>query len=186
MIISTDLKNGTTFLYEGKPYRILKYSHQKIGRGGATVKVTARNLISGNQEDKTFPPSAKFEEIATSKKNLQYLYSDANDAFFMNPISFDQITISLDILAGDLNFLKEGEYVDVHFWDDRPLSVDLPSKVVLKVVDTPPGVKGNSATNIYKPATAENGLKLKVPLFIKNGDKIRVDTRTGAYVERAN
>jgi elongation factor P len=186
MIIATNLKNGTTFLMNGKPYRVVKYTHQKIARGGGTVKLSVRNLETGNLEKKTFNSSAKVEETTTVKRPLQYLYKDDTSVYFMDTRSYEQIEIPLVIAKDQIVFIKEGESVDVLFWENKALSIGLPAKVVLTVKDTVPGVKGNSATNIFKPATLENGLKLKVPLFIKKGDKIRIDTRTGEYVERAN
>lgn len=185
MIGVTDLKNGKTFLFEGKPYKVLKYFHQKIGRGGATVRVTVRNLATGQSEEKTFNSSHKVEEISTGKKELQYLYSDADTAYFMDPATYEQIEIPLSVVGDETAYIKEGEAVTVLFWGDKPLSIEIPPKVTLKVKETTPGVKGNSATNIYKQAVLENGAKVKVPLFIKTNDKIVVDTRTGEYVERA-
>ncbi len=185
MISSTDLKNGTTFLSDGKPYKVVKYSHIKIGRGGATVKVTVRNLETGSVEDKTFSSNVKVEDISTVKKRLQFLYVDEDSVVFMDPGSYEQVEIAVSIVENELLFIKEGEKVDVLFWDDKALSVDISPKVELEVVDTDPGVKGNSASNVYKQAKLENGLSIKVPLFIENGDKIRIDTRTSEYVERA-
>jgi elongation factor P len=185
MISSTDLKNGTTFLSDGKPYKVVKYSHIKIARGGATVKVTAKNLETGSVEDKTYSSNVKVEDINTRKKRLQLLYVDGDNVFFIDPNTYEQVEIAVSIVKDELLFIKEGEKVDVLFWDDKALSVDIPPKVVLEVVDTDPGVKGNSASNVYKQAKLENGLSIKVPLFIENGDKIRVDTRTSEYVERA-
>ena len=185
MISSTDLKNGTTFLSDGKPYKVVKYSHKKIARGGATVKVTAKNLETGSVEDKTYSSNVKVEDISTRRKRLQFLYVDGDNVVFMDPDSYEQVEIAVSIVKDELLFIKEGEKVDVLFWDDKALSVDIPPKVELKVVDTDPGVKGNSASNVYKPAKLENGLSIKVPLFIENGDRIRVDTRTSEYVERA-
>lgn len=186
MIIATNLKNGTTFLMNGKPYQVVKYAHQKIARGGGTVKLSIRNLETGNLEKKTLNSSAKVEEATTVKRPLQYLYKDDTSVYFMDTRSYEQIEIPLAMAKDQIVFIKEGESVDVLFWDNKALSIGLPAKVVLAVKDTVPGVKGNSATNIFKPATLENGLKLKVPLFIKKGNKIRIDTRTGEYVERAN
>ncbi|MEJ2347685.1 MAG: elongation factor P [Patescibacteria group bacterium] len=185
MIDATGLKNGTTFLLSGTPYRVVKYAHQKIGRGGANVKLSVRNLKTGALEEKTMNSSSKVEEINTLKRNLQFLFKDASTATFMDPNTFEQVEIPVDLAKTELNFIKEGDTADVLFWEEAPLSVEIPPKVTLKVTDTVPGVKGNSATNLYKPATLENGLKLRVPLFIKEGDKIRVDTKSGEYVERA-
>ena len=184
MIEATDLKNGSTFLLNNTPFKVEKYRHQKIGRGGATVKLTVRNLRTGDQQEKTFNSSHKVENIATLKKPLQFLYSDQSIATFIDPDTYEQIEIPANVLGDDLMYIKQGEEVDVLFWDDKALSVDIPPKVNLTVTQTDPGVKGNSATNIYKPAELENGLSLKVPLFINEGDIIRVDTRTGEYVER--
>ena len=185
MIEATNLKNGTTFLSNGNPYKVIKYSHIKVGRGGATVRVTVRNLESGSVEEKTYSANVKVDDIQTQKRRLSYLYNDGAVAQFMDPSSYEQIEVSLKIVGDDIKFIKEGENVDVLFWDERALSIDISPKVVLKVTDTPPGVKGNSASNVYKTAVLENGIQVKVPLFINNGDTIRVDTRTGEYVERA-
>lgn len=184
MLNATDLKNGATFLYNSKAYQVIKYSLIKMGRGGAVVKVTVRNLETGSIEDKGFSSNISFEEVNTQKRRLQYLYKDASTAVFMDPKTYEQVEVPLSILKEQIVFLKEGENVDVLFWDEKALSVELAPKIVLTVIQTDPGVKGNSATNIYKPAVLENGLKIKVPLFIKEGEKIRVDTRTGEYIER--
>lgn len=186
MITATDLKNGTTFLSDGKPYKVVKYTHTKMGRGGATVRVSARNLETGDLSEKSFDAGNKVDEITTSKKHMQYLYNDGENASFMDPNNYNQIEISLDILGDSISFIKEGSEVDVLFWEDRALSIDIAPKVVLEVVETDPGVKGNSASNVYKSAKLENGLQVKVPLFIKVGEKVRVDTRTSEYLERAN
>ena len=185
MISATDLKNGTTFLSNGKPYQVIKYSLIKMGRGGATVKVTARNLETGSIEEKSFSSNAAVDEVNTYKKKLQYLYKTGNGLIFMDPATYEQAEIPLTVLGDAVIFLKEGEAVDVLFWDEKPISCELTPKVTLAVAECDPGVKGNSATNIYKPAVLENGLKLKVPLFIKVGDRIKVDTRSGEYLERA-
>lgn len=183
-IVATQLRNNTNFLLNDQPHRVTRYQLQKLGRGNATVKISARNLATGNLEEKTFQGTAKFEAISMSKRALQYLYKDASQAVFMDPSNYEQVEIGVDILGGDIAYLKEGGNVDVLFWDEKPVSVDLPPKVNLEVADTVPGVKGNSASNMYKAAILENGLTVKVPLFIKNGDKVRVDTRTGEYIER--
>lgn len=184
MTRATDLKNGTAFLHYGKPYQVTKYSLIKLGRGSAYVKITARNLETGAIEEISYQSNASVEDANTYKKKLQYLYKDKANAVFMEPKTFEQAEIPLNVLGDSALFLKEGDNIDVLFWDERPLSVELPPNVVMTITQTDPGVKGNSATNIYKPAVLENGFKLKVPLFIKLGDKIRVDTRTGEYVER--
>lgn len=191
MINATDLKGGVTFLHYGKPYQVLKYNLVKMGRGSATVRVNSRNLENGGIEEISYQSNASVEAAQTSKKVLQFLYKDDQTAYFMNPQSFDQVEIPLKVLGDQVLYIKEGENVTVLFWaaPDKEkqvaLSVEIPPKVVLEVVQTDPGVKGNSATNIYKPAILENGLKVKVPLFVNVGEKIRVDTRNGEYIERA-
>lgn len=189
MVSATDLKNGVTFLSGGKPWKVIKYNLIKVGRGGAIVRVTAKNLITGTTEDKTMSSNVRVDEVATSKRKLQYLYNDGSVATFMDPVSYNQVEVAVKVLVDELPYIKEGEGVDILFWTDdgteRPLSVDIPPKVALKVVDTPPGVKGNSASNMYKDAILENGMRTRVPLFINNGELVKVDTRTGSYVERA-
>lgn len=184
MIDATGLKNGTTFLFEGKPRVVLKYEHKKIGRGGAKIKVTSRDLESGAQGVNTFTPNQKFDEINTIKKKAQFLYKDKETAIFMDPTTYEQFEINLEVIGESASYLQEGEEVSVLFWEDKPLSVEMPVNVVLEVVETGPGVRGNSATNIFKPAKLSNGLSVKVPLFMKKGDKVRIDTKTGEYVER--
>lgn len=185
MISATDLKNGTTFLSSGNPYKVLKYSLIKMGRGGATVRVNAKNLVTGTVEGKTFSSNSKVEDISIIKKNLSYLYSDADTATFMDTITYEQVEIPRGVVENELGYVKEGQGVDILFWDERPLSAEIPPKVTLEVAKADPGIKGNSTSNVYKPATLENGLSVRVPLFIKPGDKVRIDTRTGEYVERA-
>ncbi|OGM21087.1 elongation factor P [Candidatus Woesebacteria bacterium RIFCSPHIGHO2_01_FULL_38_9] len=185
MIQSTDLKNGTTFLSDGKPLKVIKYSFIKMGRGGATVRVTARNLESGNIEEKTFSSNVKVDEVSTLKRTLQYLYADGANAVFMDPRTYEQVEIPQSIIKDEIQYIKEGDEVNVLFWDEKPLSIEIPPKVTLEIIDTDPGVKGNSATNMFKSAILENKNSVKVPLFINKGDRITVDTRTGEYVERA-
>lgn len=191
MIPVTELRSGATFEISGTPYQVTKYEHVKVGRGNATIRITGRNLKTGGVEEKTFNSGATVEPILTRKRQLQYLYEDGTDIFFMDPKTFEQVEVGKKVLGEAVSFLQEGQNVNVLFWSfdsaqdkDDALSVDIPPSVVLKVSETGPGVKGNSATNIYKPATLENGLTVKVPLFINTGDKVKVDTRTGEYVER--
>ncbi len=182
---STDLKNGETFLHFGKPYQVVKYSLIKMGRGGAVVKVIAKNLEDGGNQEISYSSNASVEEANTTKRQLQYLYKDAVNAIFMDPKSFEQVEIPLKVLGDQMLFVKEGSASTVLFWEDKALSIDIPPKVTLTVIETDPGVKGNSASNFLKSAVLENGLKVKVPLFIDAGEKIRVDTRTWDYIERA-
>lgn len=185
MINVTDLRAGTTFQVNGVPYIVVKYTHTKLGRGGANVRVQAKNLKTGAIEEKAFMSGGKVEEAPTFKRPMQYLYLDGEKGVFMDPTSFEQIEIPQRVIKEQIRFLKDGETVDILFFNQIPLSIELPPKVKLLVRETGPGVRGNSATNIWKPATLENGLVVKVPLFVEVGDKIIVDTRVGEYVERA-
>lgn len=185
MLKATDLKNGVAFMHHDKPYQVTKYALIKMGRGGAVVKINARNLESGSNEEISYSSNNTVEEANTHKKSLQYLYKDASVAYFMNSQTYEQTEIPLAVLGDQVYFVKEGDVVNVFFWEDKALWVDLPPKVVMTVTQTDPGVKGNSATNIYKNAILGNGFTTKVPLFVNIGDKVRIDTRTGEYVERA-
>lgn len=184
MIEATLLKNGTTFLMNDKPYKVEKYTHSKIGRGGANVKLILRNLTNGEQKEITVNSNVKFKEIDTLKKKLQFLYFEGDMAIFMDPKSFDQFEIPTKIAKNEKIYFSEGENVNIVFWGNNPLSIEISAKVNLVVIDTPPGVKGNSASNVYKDAKLKNGSVVKVPLFVKNGDTVRIDTKTGNYVER--
>lgn len=184
MLNATSLRSGSAILYQGKPFVVTKYNLIKMGRGGATVRVNVKNLENGSSVELAFSSNLTFEELNLSKRKLQYLYKDAVNAAFMDSKTFEQVEIPLGILGDGALYIKEGEEVNVLFWEEKAISVDLPPKTTLKITQTDPGVKGNSATNIYKSAIAENGLTLKVPLFINTGDSVVVDTRTGDYVER--
>lgn len=184
MISVTDLRAGTVFEDQGSIFQVLSYEHVKMGRGSANIKVKVKNLRSGAIVDKSFINGAKVKPVSVFKRDLQYLYKDSDFAYFMNPKTFEQVNIPLDIADGH-KFLKEGDNFSISFLDDEPLSLNLPSKMELAVLETGPSFKGNSATTVFKDAILENGLKTKVPPFIKIGDRIRVDTRTEEYTEKA-
>ncbi len=169
----------------GTVYQVIKYSHNKIGRGSANVRIEMRNLRTGNVEERTYMSGAKVDPAPTIKRPMQYLYSDENSAVFMNPTTFEQAEISKSIVGNELKFLQEGKAVDILFWGEQALSILLSPKLRFKVTQADPGAKGNSATNVWKIIVLENGMQVKAPLFIKPGDSIVVDTRTGQYVERS-
>lgn len=183
MISVTELRNGTVFEDQGQIFQTLSYQHIKMGRGSANIKVKVKNLKTGATTEKSFINGAKVKPVPVLKKDLQYLYKDGESAFFMDPASFEQIEVSLDKLDGH-ELLKEGVFFSLSFLQGEPLTLNLPPKMDLKIAETEPGIRGNSATNIYKDAVLENGIKVKVPLFIKIGDKVRVDTRTREYTEK--
>jgi elongation factor P len=185
MIPVTHLKNGATFEEGGSPWRVLDYKHTHMSRGSGTIRVKCRNLKTGQVLTKVYKSGDRVEEVTITKQNLQYLYKDGDEYMFMDPTSFEQMGMAEKILGDDSIYLKEGENVSVLFWDELPLAVDLPLKMTFKVEDAAPGEKGDSASNVYKDAVLENGLKIRVPLFVNPGDMVRVDTRNGSYVERA-
>lgn len=184
MINVTELKPGETFKDKEGIFEVVSYTHKKIGRGSANIRVKARNLRTGNLSEKSFNSGAKVEEADTEKRKLQFLYSDNESAIFMDPKSFDQLPIRNNVLSGKENFLKEGEIYEVLVLEGSVLNVLFPNLVNLKVTEAGPGVKGDTVSSVYKPATLENGLTIKVPMFIKTGDVIKIDTRTKEYVER--
>lgn len=184
MISVTDLRAGTTYEEEGQFLTVISYEHIKMGRGSANIKVKVRNIKTGTILDKSYINGAKVHDIHVLKKDMQYLYKDDEFIYFMDPTSYEQITIPIKLIPDHI-YLKEGENFTVSFLKGEPFSVAFPPKMTFTVVETAPGVKGNSATNVFKDAVLDNGLKTKVPLFIDTNEKIRVDTRTGAYSEKA-
>ena len=191
MITATKLRNNTNFLLNDAPHKVLDYKHTHMSRGGGSVKVRVKNLETGNVTQKTFQSTEKVEEIDVAKKVLQYLYRDEDSYIFMNQKSFQQTEIGLGVIGDDGIYLKEGQEIHVLFYEDgsesgKPLGLELPPKMQFTVSEAAPGEKGDSASNVYKDATLENGLKVRVPLFINTGDTVRVDTRDGSYVERVS
>ena len=184
MISVTDLRAGTTYEEDGLYLIVLSYEHIKMGRGSANIKVKVRNLKTGTIIDKSYINGARVHEAEVLKREMQYLYKDDDYVYFMDQKSYEQVNIPIKLVP-DHVYLKEGENFTVSFLEGEPLSVLFPPKMVFKVIETAPGVKGNSATNVFKEATLENGVKTKVPLFIDTGELIRVDTRTGVYCEKA-
>lgn len=185
MITVTDLRAGTIFTENGNLYQVLSYEHIKMGRGSANIKVKVKNVKNGGTTEKSYINGAKVNDVSVLKKDLQYLYKDNDFAYFMDPRSFEQHSIPLKTVGAEASYLKEGEPYNISFLGTEALSINLPPKMVFEVSETAPGVKGNSATNVFKDAILENGINVKVPRFIKIGDKVRVDTRTGAYTEKA-
>lgn len=185
MLGLTDLKAGTTIELDGAPYLILSNEHSKMGRGGAVMRTKIRNLVTGAVLDRTFKPSDKVEGARLDRKTVQYLYGDGDSLTFMDAGDFEQLQVSARDFSNSAGYLKEGEQYDLLCFGERPISVDLPAKVVLTVRETEPGERGNTANAATKPATLETGVTIQVPLFVKMGDRLRVDTRTGSYVERA-
>lgn len=184
MLNVTELRAGTVFEEQGNLFQVLSYEHIKMGRGSANIKVKVKNLRSGSTTEKSFINGARVNNVHVRKNDLQFLYTDDENAYFMDPQSFEQISVPL-VIVEEPAFLKEGESYNLSFLDTEALAVNFPPKMEFKVIETGPATKGNSATNVFKDAILENGYKTKVPLFINENDTVRIDTRTGAYSERA-
>lgn len=184
-MLSTDLKTGTIFKHKDAPHVVIKYEHSKVARGGGTVRVRSRNLITGQVSEQGYLASAKVEDADVMRKNAQYLYQDGDSYLFMDPDTYEQVSISADVLGDSASFLMEGVKVQVLYFEGNPVSVELPITMVFEVTYTEPGHKGNTVSNVMKDATLENGVVVKVPTFVKIGDKVKVDTRDGTYVSKA-
>jgi elongation factor P len=185
MIDVNDLRKGVTFELDKRLYKVLEYSHNKPGRGNATIRTRIRDLRTGNIVEKTFQSGDRVQDIRLDHHQAQYLYSDGNLFHFMDTESYDQPAIAAAIIGENAPFLKEGGEVKLTFHDSEPIDIELPASVDLKVVEAEMGVKGDTATGATKNVTTETGLKVMVPLFVSIGDTIRVDTRTGDYLTRA-
>jgi elongation factor P len=185
MIDVNDLRKGVTFTVDGQLFKVLDYSHNKPGRGNATIRTRLRNLKTGATLDRTFQSGDRVQDIRLDHHIVQFLYRDGDLYYFMDTETYDQPALPAEVLGDSVNFLKEGLEVKLTFYEDQPIDVELPTAVELKVVESEPGVKGDTATGASKFATTETGLKVQVPLFVNVGDVIKVDTRTGAYLTRA-
>ncbi|MCX6816467.1 MAG: elongation factor P [Candidatus Beckwithbacteria bacterium] len=191
MLNVNQLRNGTAFEMDGQPYLVIKYEFTKMGRGNATIKVRVRNLNTQSVTMMGFSSGGSVDDIQLRRKKMQYLYADANNSVFMDPVSFEQIEIDNELIKEQKPYLADGLEVQVLFWDPSTgsgltaLSVELPPKLTFIVKETGPGEKGNSVSNMYKSAVLNNGLQVKIPLFIKQGEKVIIDTREGNYVSRA-
>jgi len=182
---TADIRNGAVILHKTKRMKVVEFQHVKPGKGGAFVRTKLKDIQSGKIIDETFNSGHKLEFIRVEAKGMQFLYVDNNSYVFMDNETYDQLNIPSDSVGDGKNFLTAGINVDLLFDGNEVLDVRLPSHVVLEVTDTEPGFKGNTATGATKPATVETGYTLNVPLFINEGDKLRIDTRTGDYVERS-
>jgi elongation factor P len=180
----TDLKKGTVCQIDGKPFRVTEYSQKVMGRGGSIVNVKLKNLIDGSVIPKTFKGQDKIERAEVTNKTVQYLYSDGSDFFFMDPETFEQFQLPADVVDTAANYLKEGDSLNLQFFGDRVINVELPKNLYLEVTYAEDVVKGDTTSSVLKDATLETGITIKVPAFIKTGDIISVDTATGEYRER--
>lgn len=184
MISAGDIRNGVTFELDGKIVTVVEFQHVKPGKGSAFVRAKIRDIISGSVVEKTFNPNEKFQEAFIERKNMQYLYSDGDLYYFMDSETFEQIPINKSILSENFKFVKENMECKVLSCKGNVFGVEPPIFVKLEVIETEPGVRGDTATNVTKPAVVETGASIRIPLFVNQGDIIRIDTRTGEYVDR--
>lgn len=180
----TDLKKGVVCQIDGKPYRVIEYNQKVMGRGGSIVNVKLKNLIDGNVIPKTFKGQDKIERAEVSNKAVQYLYNDGDIFYFMDPESFEQFELAADTIDTAAGYLKEGDMLNLQFFGEKVINVELPKNVYLEVTYSEDVVKGDTTSSVLKDATLETGVMVKVPAFIKTGDVISVDTTTGEYRER--
>ena len=186
MISANELRSGITFEIDGELFVVISYQHIKPGKGSPFVRVKMKSLETQNIVERTFRPEDKFKKAFLERKPMQYLYKEGDNFVFMDLESYEQLYLSTDDVGDNANFLKDNLEIQVVFYKNKPVSVELPNFVELEVIETEPGVKGDTATSAMKPAVVETGYKLQVPLFVNQGDIIRVDTRTGEYLERVN
>ena len=185
MISAGEFRNGVTFELDGQVMQVIEFQHVKPGKGAAFVRTKMRNVINGGVVDRSFSPTERFPTAFIERRDMQYLYSEDGLYYFMDNETFDQIPISQDKLDDNFKFVKENETVKILSYKGNIFGIEPPTFVVLEIVDCEPGVKGDTATNVMKQATLETGATIKVPLFVNNGEMIRIDTRTGEYLERA-
>ena len=184
MIDVNDLRKGVTFTLDGQLYKVLDYSHNKPGRGNATIRTRLYNLRTGANIERTFQSGDRVQDIRLDHHQVQYLYRDGDLYYFMDNDTYEQTPVSGQMLGDAVHYLKENQEVKLTFYEGQPLDIELPTAVELKVVESEPGVRGDTATGANKLATTETGLKVQVPLFVNVGDTIKVDTRTGVYLTR--
>ena len=185
MVNANDIKNGMTIIFEDALYIVLEFSHVKPGKGAAFVKAKLRNLRTGSIVEKTFNSSIKLEKAMITRQNMQYLYNTGDAYAFMNMETYEQIELTREQIGDDAKFLKEGINVDITFYEGEMLGISLPDKIEYVITHTEPAVKGNTTNNALKDAELENGLKVRVPLFIQEGEAILVTTSDGKYDSRA-
>ncbi len=186
MATTNDLKNGITLNLDGQLWNVIEFQHVKPGKGGAFVRTKMRSVLSGKVVEKTFNAGVKVEVAQVDKRDMQFLYKDGEDFMFMDSTNYDQISISKQTVGEAVNYLLENADVIVAMHEGNPLFIELPASVELKITYTEPGLQGDRSSGGTKPATVETGITVQVPLFIKQDEKVLVDTRTGAYLGRAN
>lgn len=185
MITAGEFRNGATFDIDGNVFQIIEFQHVKPGKGAAFVRTKMRNVISGAVIEKTFSPNEKFPTAFIERKDMQYLYKDGDLYYFMDNETYENTPINGDKLGDNFKFVKENTDCKILSYKSVVFGVEPPTFVILQITKTEPGIKGDTATNTLKPATLETGAEIRIPLFINEGDVIKIDTRTGEYLERA-
>ena len=185
MVSAGDFRNGLTFEMDGSVYQVIEFQHVKPGKGAAFVRTKIKNVITGSTVERSFNPTDKFENARIDRKDMQYLYSDDDLYYFMDVETYEQMPINASTIGDSLKFVKENDICKILSYKDNVFGIEPPIFVELEVTETEPGFKGDTATGATKPATVETGAMVKVPLFINVGDRIRIDTRTEEYMERA-
>ena len=184
MITAGDLRKGVTFELDGKIYVVVDFLHVKPGKGAALVRTKLKNIVTGQVIDKTFNPVEKFEKAHIERKEMMYLYNDSGIYYFMDNETYEQVPLNKDQVEDALNFITENMNCTIQFYKGVAFSVEPPMFVELNIVECEPGIQGDTSKASYKPATLETGYVIQVPLFVNNGDRIRIDTRTGTYMTR--
>ena len=184
MIYAGDFRKGMTFEIDGTPHVVLDFQHVKPGKGAAFVRTKHKNILTGAIKDESFNPDAKFPKAHIETKTMQYLYNDGELYYFMDGETYDQVPLTYDQVEEAMKYLRENDEATIKFYKGNAFQVDAPNFVDLKVIETEPGVKGDTATNSLKPATLETGVEIRVPLFVNEGDLVQVDTRDGSYLQR--
>ncbi|MDD2294884.1 MAG: elongation factor P [Eubacteriales bacterium] len=185
MVYASDFRKGVTFDIDGEPHVVLDFQHVKPGKGAAFVRTKYRNILTGATREEAFNPNDKFPKAHIDTKQMQYLYSDGELYYFMDQESFDQVPIPYEQVEDAMKYLRENDMATIKFYKEVPFLVEAPNFVNLRVTETEPGVKGDTATNVTKAATVETGAVIQVPIFIEEGETIQIDTRTGDYLGRS-
>ncbi|MEY4078664.1 MAG: hypothetical protein RIS80_433 [Actinomycetota bacterium] len=186
MATSNDLKNGLVLNIDGQLWTVIEFQHVKPGKGPAFVRTKLKNVLSGKVVDKTFNAGVKVETANVDKRDMSYLYNDGEGFVFMDKDNYDQVTLSAEIVGDAVNYMLENQDAVVAMYEGNPIYVELPASVVLEVTYTEPGLQGDRSSGGTKPATVETGLQIQVPLFLEQGTKVKIDTRTGDYLGRVN
>ena len=185
MIYASDFRKGITFEMNGEPHVVLDFQHVKPGKGAAFVRTKYRNILTGATREEAFNPNDKFPKAHIETKQMQYLYNDGELYYFMDTDTYDQVPLAADLVQEAVKYIRENDMATVKFYKDNAFDVEAPNFVDLEVIETEPGVKGDTATNVTKAATVETGAVIQVPIFINEGERVQIDTRSGEYLGRS-